>query len=158
MSKADNSETMPKTNIYTLGGTVLIKIQGSSAKQLLSLINCFEYSAVSAGRNLMAKVKQHQTEQVFMYAFAMLIDQIINLYIWTLLAYLAIGWLMAFKIINPWQPVVRMIIDALSRIHEPLLRPVRRILPDFGALDVSPIVLFLLAQFLRNLLHSMLSA
>jgi YggT family protein len=141
-----------------LVGTVLIKIQGSSAKQLLSLINCFEYSAFSAGHDLMAKVKQHQTEQVFMYAFAMLIDQIINLYIWTLLAYLAIGWLMAFKIINPWQPVVRMIIDALSRIHEPLLRPVRRILPDFGALDVSPIVLFLLAQFLRNLLHSMLPA
>ena len=89
-----------------------------------------------------------------MYAFAMLIDQIISLYIWTLLAYLATGWLIAFKIINPWQPVVRIIIDALSRIHEPLLRPVRRMLPDFGALDISPIVLFLLAQFLRNLLHS----
>ena len=102
--------------------------------------------------------KTNKTEQGFMYAFAMLIDQIINLYIWTLLAYLATGWLIAFKIINPWQPVVRVIIDALSRIHEPLLRPVRRILPDFGALDVSPIVLFLLAQFLRNLLHSMLSA
>ena len=93
-----------------------------------------------------------------MNAFAMLIDQIINLYIWTLLAYLAMGWLIAFKIINPWQPIVRMIIDALSRIHEPLLRPVRRLLPDFGTLDVSPIVLFLLAQFLRNLLHSILSA
>ena len=158
MSKAENSETMPKTNDWLFVGTVLIEIQGSSAKQLLSLINCFEYSAFSTRRDLTAKVKQHQTEQVFMYAFAMLIDQIINLYIWTLLAYLAIGWLMAFKIINPWQPVVRMIIDALSRIHEPLLRPVRRILPDFGALDVSPIVLFLLAQFLRNLLHSMLSA
>ena len=70
------------------------------------------------------------------------------------LAYLAAGWLIAFKIINPWQPIVRMIIDVLARIHEPLLRPVRRILPDFGALDVSPIVLFLLAQFLRNLLQS----
>ena len=93
-----------------------------------------------------------------MYAFAMLIDQIINLYIWTLLAYLATSWLITFKIINPWQPVVRIIIDVLSRIHEPLLKPVRRLLPDFGALDVSPIVLFLLAQFLRNLLHSMLSA
>lgn len=93
-----------------------------------------------------------------MYALAMLIDQIINLYIWTLLAYLAIGWLIAFKIVNPWQPVIRMLIDVLSRIHEPLLRPVRRVLPDFGALDVSPIVLFLLAQFLRNLLHSILSA
>ena len=91
-----------------------------------------------------------------MNAFAMLIDQIINLYIWTLLAYLATGWLIAFKIINPWQPVVRMIIDTLSRIHDPLLRPLRRILPDFGALDVSPIVLFLLAQFLRNLFHSIL--
>ena len=139
-------------------GTVLIKIQGSSEKQLLLLINRFEYSELSAGRDLMAKAKQHETEQVFMYAFAMLIDQIINLYIWTLLAYLAIGWLIAFKILNPWQPVVRMIIDALSRMHEPILRPVRRILPDFGALDVSPIVLFLLAQFFRNLLHSMLPA
>ena len=92
-----------------------------------------------------------------MYAFAILIDQIINLYIWTLLTYLATGWLIAFKIINPWQPIVRMIIDVLARIHEPLLRPVRRILPDFGALDVSPIVLFLLAQFLRNLLQSSIS-
>ena len=110
------------------------------------------------GRSLMAQVMQTQTEQAFMYAFAMLIDQVINLYIWTLLAYLATGWLIAFKIINPWQPVVRMIVDALSRIHEPLLRPVRRILPDFGALDVSPIVLFLLAQFLRNLLNTVLLA
>ena len=93
-----------------------------------------------------------------MYAFAMLIDQIINIYIWTLLAYLTTGWLITFKIINPWQPVVRMVIDVLSRIHEPLLRPVRRLLPDFGTVDVSPIVLFLLAQFLRNLLHSMLPA
>jgi YggT family protein len=92
-----------------------------------------------------------------MYAFAILLDQIINLYIWTLLAYLASGWLIAFKIINPWQPIVRMMIDVLSRIHEPLLRPIRRILPDFGALDISPIVLFLLAQFLRNLLHSLVS-
>ena len=93
-----------------------------------------------------------------MYAFAILIDQIINLYIWTLLVYLAAGWLIAFKIINPWQPIVRMIIDVLARIHEPLLRPVRRILPDFGALDVSPIVLFLLAQFLRNLLQSSITS
>ena len=106
----------------------------------------------------MAKVTNNKIEQIFMYAVAILIDQIINLYIWTLLAYLAVGWLISFKILNPWQPVVRMIIDALSRIHEPLLRPVRWILPDFGALDVSPIVLFLLAQFLRNLLHSIVKA
>ena len=90
-----------------------------------------------------------------MYALIILIDQIINLYIWSLLAYLIIGWLVAFRIVNPWQPVVRMISDLLARIHEPLLQPVRRILPDLGAIDISPIVLFLAAQFLRNLLHSL---
>ena len=87
-----------------------------------------------------------------MYAVIILIDQIINLYIWTLLAYIISSWLVAFKIINPWQPVVRMIINFLSRLHEPILRQVRRYMPDLGGIDLSPIVLFLAAQFIRNLL------
>ena len=93
----------------------------------------------------------------FMYAVIMLIDQIINIYIWTLLIYIAVGWLVAFRIVNPWQPVVRMITDVLARIHEPLLGQVRRFLPDLGPVDISPIVLFLAAQFIRNLLISSLS-
>ena len=92
-----------------------------------------------------------------MYAVIMLIDQIINIYIWTLLIYIAVGWLVAFRIVNPWQPVVRMITDVLARIHEPLLGQVRRFLPDLGPVDISPIVLFLSAQFIRNLLISSLS-
>lgn len=87
-----------------------------------------------------------------MYAVIILIDQIINLYIWTLLAYIISSWLVAFKIINPWQPVVRMIINFLARLHEPILRQVRRYMPDLGGIDLSPIVLFLAAQFIRNLL------
>ncbi|MEK9759458.1 MAG: YggT family protein [Candidatus Puniceispirillum sp.] len=47
-----------------------------------------------------------------------------------------------------------MINDLLARLHEPLLQPIRRILPDLGAIDISPIILFLAAQFLRNLLYS----
>ena len=93
-----------------------------------------------------------------MYAFMVLIDQIINIYIWTLLIYIGVGWLVAFRIINPWQPIVRLITDLLARIHEPLLRRVRRILPDLGSIDVSPIVLFLAAQFIRNLLISSFSS
>ena len=92
-----------------------------------------------------------------MYAFIVLIDQIINIYIWTLLIYIGVGWLVAFRIVNPWQPVVRMILDLLARIHEPLLRQVRRFLPDLGPVDISPIILFLAAQFFRNLLISSLS-
>jgi YggT family protein len=93
----------------------------------------------------------------FMYAVIMLIDQIINIYIWTLLIYIGVGWLVAFRIVNPWQPIVRMITDVLARIHEPLLGQVRRFLPDLGPVDISPIVLFLAAQFIRNLLISSLS-
>jgi YggT family protein len=93
----------------------------------------------------------------FMYAVIMLIDQIINIYIWTLLIYIGVGWLVAFRIVNPWQPVVRMILDVLARVHEPLLSQIRRFLPDLGPVDISPIVLFLAAQFIRNLLISSLS-
>jgi YggT family protein len=92
-----------------------------------------------------------------MYAVVILIDQIINLYIWTLLAYIISSWLVAFKIINPWQPVVRMIINFLARLHEPILRQVRRYMPDLGGIDLSPIVLFLAAQFIRNLLINSLA-
>ena len=93
----------------------------------------------------------------YMYAFIVLIDQIINIYIWTLLIYIGVGWLVAFRIINQWQPVVRIITDLLARIHEPLLRQVRRFLPDLGPVDISPIILFLVAQFIRNLLISAMS-
>ena len=93
-----------------------------------------------------------------MYAVIMLIDQIINIYIWTLLIYIGVGWLVAFRIVNPWQPIVRMITDVLARIHEPLLSQVRRFLPNLGSVDISPIVLFLAAQFIRNLLISSLSS
>ena len=92
-----------------------------------------------------------------MYAVIMLIDQIINIYIWTLLIYIGVGWLVALRIVNPWQPIVRMITDVLARIHEPLLSQVRRFLPDLWPVDISPIVLFLAAQFIRNLLISSLS-
>ena len=89
-----------------------------------------------------------------MYAVITLIEQIINIYIWTLLIYIGFGWLISFQIINPWQPIVRMVLNVLTRMHEPLLSKVRRFLPDLGPIDISPIVLFLAAQFIRNLLIS----
>ncbi len=93
-----------------------------------------------------------------MNAFIILIDQIVNIYIWTLLAYIIIGWLIAFRIVNPWQPAVRMAASVLGRIHEPFLRRIRKFMPDLGGIDFSPIVVFLAAQFLRNLLIGMMSS
>ena len=92
-----------------------------------------------------------------MTALIILIDQIVNLYIWTMLAYIIITWLIAFRIINPWQPFVRMALTFLGRIHEPLMSLVRRFLPDLGGIDISPIVLLLAVQFLRNLIIGFLT-
>ncbi|MED5304895.1 MAG: YggT family protein [Pseudomonadota bacterium] len=92
-----------------------------------------------------------------MNALIILIDQIVNLYIWTMLAYIVITWLIAFRIINPWQPIVRMAMDFLGRIHEPLMGRVRRFLPNLGGIDLSPIILLLAVQFLRNLIIGFLA-
>jgi len=91
-----------------------------------------------------------------MTALIILIDQIVNLYIWTMVAYIIITWLIAFRIINPWQPFVRIALTFLGRIHEPLMSMVRRVLPDLGGIDISPIVLLLAVQFLRNLIIGLL--
>jgi len=92
-----------------------------------------------------------------MYAILTLIDTVVDLYIYTLLAYVICSWLIAFKIINPWQPLVRQILSALSQLHEPLLGRIRGMLPDLGGLDISPIIVLLAVQFLRNILFEMIA-
>ena len=87
-----------------------------------------------------------------MNALLILIDSIVDIYVFTLLAYVIASWLVSFNIVNPWQPFVRMILQTLSRIHEPLLSRIRVVLPALGGLDLSPIVVLLAVQFLRNLL------
>ena len=92
-----------------------------------------------------------------MNAFIILIDQMFNIYIWTLLAYIIVGWLIAFRIVNPWQPAVRMAVSILGRVHEPILGRIRQIMPDVGGIDFSPFVILLVIHFLRNLLVDIMS-
>jgi len=92
-----------------------------------------------------------------MNAVLTLIDSIVDIYIFTLLAYVIASWLIAFKIINPWQPFVRTVLHALGALHEPVLSRIRNLLPSLGGLDISPIIVLLGVQFLRNLLVDMLS-
>jgi YggT family protein len=81
---------------------------------------------------------------------------IVDLLLWVLTC-LVIGqailsWLIAFNVINTYNDFVRQLIYALDRILNPLLRPIRRLLPDLGGLDFSPMVLILLIIILRKLL------
>lgn len=62
-----------------------------------------------------------------------------------------VSWLVAFNVVNLQQPFVRALYTGMERLTEPLYRPIRRILPDFGGLDFSPIVLLLLIQVVSML-------
>jgi YggT family protein len=63
-----------------------------------------------------------------------------------------LSWLVAFNVINTYNPLVRGLLGGLEKMTEPLYRPIRRILPDFGGLDFSPMVILLLIYALRILL------
>ncbi len=77
-----------------------------------------------------------------------LIDTIAALYIWALILSAILSWLVAFNVINTRNRFVHMVGDFLYRITEPALAPVRRVLPNLGGIDVSPILLILLIQFI----------
>jgi YggT family protein len=79
-----------------------------------------------------------------------LIHTVIWIYIYLLIGQAVLSWLVAFSIVNRHNRVVAMVGDFLWRITEPLLRPIRRILPDLGGIDISPVVLILLLVFLDS--------
>ena len=87
-----------------------------------------------------------------MLSLLQLIDTVINLYIWALLIFIVLSWLVQFKVINSNNRAVYLVMDSLYRITEPVLRPIRNLLPNLGGLDISPIVLVLALTFGRNLL------
>lgn len=81
---------------------------------------------------------------------------LIQLYVYVVIAGVILSWLMAFGIVNPYNPTVRAIWQALNAVTEPLLRPIRNVLPNLGAIDISPIVLLLGCFFLQGLIHEVL--
>jgi YggT family protein len=87
-----------------------------------------------------------------MLSVVWLINQIIQLYIYVLIIQVIMSWLIAFNVINTRNRFVYMIADVAYKLTEPALRPIRRILPNFGGIDLSPIVLILLLGFLQRLL------
>lgn len=87
-----------------------------------------------------------------MHALFSILDLVINIYIWLLIGSAVLSWLVAFNVVNTGNRVVYMITDFLYRVTEPALAPIRRILPNLGGIDISPMILILLLIFLRNLL------
>jgi YggT family protein len=72
---------------------------------------------------------------------------------WIIIVQAVLSWLVAFNVINTHSDFVRTFLNALDRITAPLYRPIRRILPDFGGIDFSPIVVLLIIGALDMLLR-----
>ena len=87
-----------------------------------------------------------------MQSLILLIYRVIDIYIMILVVSVIASWLVAFNVINTRNRFVHIVIDVLGKLTEPVLRPIRRILPSFGGIDLSPLVLLLLLWFLQNLL------
>ena len=87
-----------------------------------------------------------------MHAVLNLILLLIRIYIWLLIAQAILSWLLAFGVVNRYNRGVAVISDFLYRITEPALRPIRSFLPNFGGIDISPIILILVLYFLSDLI------
>jgi YggT family protein len=88
-----------------------------------------------------------------MISLALLIYKVLDIYSWIIIISAILSWLVAFGVVNIRNQVMRMAVDFLYRITEPVLRPIRRFLPNLGGIDISPVVALLLIIFLQHLLR-----
>jgi len=79
-------------------------------------------------------------------------DLLLNILTWIIIIQVILSWLLAFNVLNTSSHAVRTFAVALDRITAPLYRPIRRLLPDFGGIDFSPLVILILIQVLEKLL------
>lgn len=86
-----------------------------------------------------------------MIAVYNLINTVITIYIWLLIAMVVLSLLVTFNLVNTGNRLIYTIGDFLHRITEPLLRPIRNILPNLGGIDISPMVLILALYFIKDL-------
>jgi YggT family protein len=91
-----------------------------------------------------------------MQSFLGLVDIILDLYVWLLIIWVILSWLVAFDVINTRNRFVYLVSDFLFRITEPVLRPIRRVVPSISGIDISPIILILGIWFIRSLLREYL--
>lgn len=93
-----------------------------------------------------------------MLAVLEIVSLLLNVLWWIIIVQAVLSWLVAFNIINTQSDFVRSVLIALDRLTEPLYRPIRRILPDFGQLDLSPMVVLLLIIIVQRIIIPHLAA
>ena len=86
-----------------------------------------------------------------MKSIFILLDSVITIYIWIVIINAILSWLVAFNILNTQNRFVFSVLDTTHKLTDPVLNKIRRFLPTFGSIDLSPVVLILFLMFIRNL-------
>ena len=87
-----------------------------------------------------------------MKSLFILLDSIITIYLWIIIINAILSWLVAFQILNTQNRFVFSILDATYKLTDPALNKIRRFIPTFGSIDISPVILIILLIFLRNII------
>lgn len=94
--------------------------------------------------------------EIIIFPLYNLISVLLNMYMWAIVISVILSWLLAFGVINTHNPFVSNVGHFLFKITEPALQPIRRMLPGFGGIDVSPILLILVIYFIQDVLHRLM--
>jgi len=92
-----------------------------------------------------------------MKSIFLLVDSVINIYIWLIIINVILSWLVAFNVLNTQNRFVFAVLNATHQLTDPVLNKIRRFIPNLGSIDISPVVLILLLIFIRNLFFELLS-
>jgi YggT family protein len=84
-----------------------------------------------------------------MVPLILVLDEILQIYKWVVIAWVVLSWLISFNVVNTRNRFVYVVSDILYRLTEPVLRPIRRVIPSVGGLDLSPLVLFFIIQLIQ---------
>ena len=87
-----------------------------------------------------------------MKSIFILLDNVITIYLWIIIINAVLSWLVAFNILNTQNRFVFSVLDVTYKLTDPALNKIRRFIPTFGSIDISPVILILLLMFLRNLI------
>jgi len=92
-----------------------------------------------------------------MKSIFLLVDSVINIYIWLIIINVILSWLVAFNVLNTQNRFVFAVLNATHQLTDPALNKIRRFIPNLGSIDISPVVLILLLIFIRNLFFELLA-
>ena len=87
-----------------------------------------------------------------MKSIFILLDSVITIYLWIIIINAILSWLVAFNVLNTQNRFVFSVLDVTYKLTNPALNKIRRFIPTFGSIDISPVVLILILMFLRNII------